>query len=143
MFSPWIYLLLVIAITAAAAAWNWLRGRQREHSLEELAKQWQMHYSPRDVFNLAPRIASRLPVPGAADVRVCDLIYGNEPAGHRYIFVAQFSVGVVKSKSRRQLVATLLEPRDRNDATIWASLRFASADLPLLEQYREMKKNAE
>jgi hypothetical protein len=141
--SPWFFLMFVIAVTAAAFAWNWLKCRQREQSLEELARQWQMHYSSRDVFNLAPRVASRLPVAGAADVRVCDLIYGNEAAGHRYIFVTQFTVGVVRSKSRRQVVATLLEPRDRNDATIWASLRFAPADLPLVEQYRELKKNAE
>jgi hypothetical protein len=137
------FLILVIAISAGAFAWNWLQSRQREKSLEELARQWQMHYSSRDVFNLAPRIASRMPVPGAADVRVRDLIYGNEQAGHRYIFCAHFSVGVIRSKSRREMVMTLLEPKDRNDASIWASLRFAPEDLPLVQQYEAMKKNAE
>jgi hypothetical protein len=143
LITPWLFFLIMIAMTAVAAGWNWSVGRRRQQSLEGLARQWKMHYSPHDVFNLAPRIASRLPMPGAADVRVCDLIYGNEKAGHRYIFSAYFTLGVVRSKSRKHLVATLLEPRDRNDATIWTSLRFAPADLPLLEQYEAMKKNAE
>jgi hypothetical protein len=143
MITPWIFLLLVMAITAAAAIGNVVLRRQREQALEELAKQWNMHFSSQDVFNLAPRIASRLPVPGAADVRVRDLIYGNESAGHRYIFSAHFTTGVLRSKKRQQYVVTLLEPRDRNDASIWSSLRFAPMELPLLEQYTDLKKNAE
>jgi len=140
LFSPYFFLFLIVAITAITASSYTLIRRQREFGLIQLAKQWKMHFSPKDVFNLAPRLASRLPIPGAAEVRVRDMIYGNESAGHRYIFCAEFTVGVLQSKSRRHVVATVLEPRERGDASIWATLQFAPVELPLIEQYRSLKK---
>jgi hypothetical protein len=143
LFPPFFLLLLVILITIGTASAYAFARRRREVMLIELAKQWKMHYSPHDVFNLAPRISSRLPTPGAADVRVRDLIYGSEPDGHRYIFCADYTIGVLQSKCRRHFVATVLEPRDRTDTSIWSSLQFAPLDLSLLEQYRSLKKDAE
>src|SRR4051812_8609671 len=71
-------------------------GRQRRRSqLRNLAREWRMQYSPGDVFQLAGRVAPELPVLGAADVRVHDVIYGSEPDGYRCIFSAEYTAGVV------------------------------------------------
>src|SRR4051794_5172587 len=108
MLSPMLLLLLALAITLGAAAGYALVRRRQQRALSELAKSWRMHYSPRDVFNLAPRVARHLPIVGAAGVRVRDLIYGTEPGGHRYIFSAEYTAGVVRSKSRRRSVISVL-----------------------------------
>jgi len=138
--TPMNLLLAAIGITAIAAMVYWLIRRREQQALSELAKSWRMHYSPRDVFNLAPRVAPRLPVPGAAEVRVRDLIYGTEEAGHRYIFSADYTVGVIRSKSRRRFVVSVLEPRGRSDASVWSSMRVAPDDLSLIQQYESLKK---
>jgi hypothetical protein len=99
-----------------------------------------MNYTPRDTFNLAARIAPHLPVPGAADISVCDLIYGTEEAQHRYIFSAEYTVGIVRAKRRERCVMCVSEPRGRGGdlPPSASSLRIARQDLPLMDQYRSL-----
>lgn len=137
--SPLLLMWVAAALTLGVYGAYGIVRRRRQRLIAALARQWQMHYSPNDVFNLAPRIASRLPVPGAADVRVRDLLYGTEPAGHRCIFCAEYTVGVVRSRKRRWSVLSVFEPRGRSDAPGWASLRIAPEDLPLVEQYESLR----
>lgn len=137
--SPPLVLVAVICITAAAGlAWRIVRRRQRR-VLAELAREWNMHYTARDVFGLARHIADRLPVVGAADVRVSDLIYGSDQKGLQYIFCAEYTAGVIRSKSRRRCVVSVLEPRSSGQLD-WATLRIAPADLPLVGQYRSLRE---
>lgn len=140
--SPPLILLALICVTSAAGlAWRIARRRQRT-VLGSLARGWSMHYTSRDVFGLAPHVASRLPVVGAADVRVCDLIYGSDQVGLQYIFCADFTVGVIRSKSRKRCVVSVLEPKNGGGQIDWTTLRIAPADLPLVGQYRSLREPA-
>jgi len=127
----------MIAISLIALTASRFSRRDRQKQIQELARQWGMQYSPRDVFNLAPLIASHLPVPGAADVRVRDMIYSTDSSGHRYIFCAEYTAGVVRSKTRRSCVVSLLERRGGGDVA-WGSFQLAAENLPLAEQYRSL-----
>ena len=143
LISPMTLLMLVVAITLLAMGTYGALRRRRRRALIGLAREWDMQYSTTDVFNLAPRVAAHLPVLGAADVRVRDLIYGTEAGGHRCIFVAEFTAGVVRSKSRRQCVVSVLEPRGPSDAMSWSSMRIAPDDRALLAQYRAMREQTQ
>ena len=139
---PMFVLILALAVTLAAMVAGALLRRGKRAELLALARQWGMHYTPRDTFNLSSRVAPHLPVPGAADVLVCDLIYGTEAAGHRYIFCAEFTVGIIRAKKRRRCVCSVVEPRDHSDAAMWTGLRIAPTELPILEQYRNLHDEA-
>lgn len=128
-------LIAVVALTLVAALAAALGRRSEQRKLAALARQWHMHFSPRDVFQLADRVAPHLPQTGAATVRVRDCIYGNEPGGHRYLFRAEYTVGVTRSKHRHWCIVSVLEPKRRDDPALWQSLRFADASLPAREQY--------
>jgi hypothetical protein len=98
-----------------------------------------MHYTARDVFGLAPHIAHRLPVVGAADVRVSDLIYGSDQTGLQYIFCAEYTAGVIRSKSRRRCVVSVVEPKSTGQID-WTTLHIAAVELPLVDQYRSLRR---
>jgi hypothetical protein len=139
LISPLTLLLIAMAVTVFAAIISSIERRRRQRALAQLAREWQMHYSSRDVFNLAPRLAPHLPIPGAADVRVLDLIYGSEQGAYCYLFSAEYTSGVIRSKRRDRCVLCVREPRDRDDTedgSCWSSAPAAPSDQPLLEQYR-------
>jgi hypothetical protein len=139
--SPASFLALTIGITAAALAAQMLVRRRRRRALRELARVWDMHYSAGDRFRLAARVAERFPVPGAADLRVNDLIYGNEDELYRYIFSAEYTEGVIRSKRRVRRVMTFTEPKGRSDATKWSTFVLADKEKPLVDQYKELREN--
>jgi hypothetical protein len=139
----------ILAVIVSAV----LRRRQR-NVLLDLARQWGMQYSPNDVFNLASRIASHLPIMGASDVRVRDLIYGTDSqGGHRCVFSAEYTAGVVRSKTRRRCVACVVEILATPSAPpiapqpafpgvptkITSILQIAPTDLPMIEQYQSLR----
>lgn len=138
--SPLVLLLVALTITLIAVAINAMLRRRRRRDIAELARAWNMHYSPWDMFNLAPRVASRLPIPGASDVAVRDLVYGTEPAGHRYIFLAEFTTGVVRGKRRRQCVVSLFEPRAAGEASVWKLAAEPDSTAQIAEQYQLLRK---
>jgi hypothetical protein len=134
--TPYHFLLLVLGATAAAVAAHLVQRRRRRRALQELARSWQMHYSSRDLFQLAAQVASRLPEFGAADVTVLDVIYGNEADSHRYIFSAEYTLGVVQAKHRVVRVGGLRERKGSHGASGCSGLELADPSVPLLEQYR-------
>ena len=137
--SPTEFLVLVVILTiGASAAWRVLH-RRRRRALRRLASAWQMHYTPSDRFRLAPRVAPRLPVPGAAAVRVKDLIYGLEGDRLRYIFVTEYTTGTVAAQERHESVATFAEPRERPDDSP-VDLVLAPGGLSVVEQYEHLHK---
>src|SRR5215213_3559711 len=110
--SPYAFLMVMIAATAGAAAAQIVSRSRHVSRLKDLADAWKMHFSAGDRFRLAPRVAERLPVPGAAGVRVFDLIYGIEHDQYRYVFCTEYTVGVLRTKTGWRRVATFTEPRD-------------------------------
>ena len=136
--TPLEFLWMSIAVTLIALAADRLIRRRRRRALAELARHWRMHYSPRDVFHLADRVAQGFPVPGAAAMRVTDLIYGIEGEFHRYIFSTEFTLGVVRSKKRIRRVASFRESRARTDPTQPPALEMTDDALPVFEQYKKL-----
>lgn len=137
--SPTEFLVLVVIVTVGASVASRAIERRRRAALRRLASAWQMHYTPFDRFRLAPRVAPRLPVPGAAAVRVKDLIYGLEGDQLRYLFIAEFTTGAVAPQARRESVATFAEPRERRDDSP-VNLLLAPAGLTVIEQYEHLRK---
>jgi len=138
--SPAYFLTITLAITAAALIAQFIVRHRRRIALRDLARAWDLHYSPGDRFRLAARVAERFPVPGAADMRVNDLIYGNEHDFYRYIFSAEYTEGVIRSKKRVRRVVTFTEPKGRSDATKWSSFVLADKQKPLIDQYKELRE---
>jgi hypothetical protein len=134
--SPEIFLAAMLLITAGAWLGRRMIRRRRQRVLQQLATQWQMHYSPADRFHLGQRISKHFPVCGAGDLYVRDLIYGSGEGRYRYVFTAEFTQGVVRAKRRVRRVAAFTEPKDlaRQDQDIRVEL--APAELSLLEQYK-------
>ncbi len=139
--TPLEFLTFMIAITAGAAAVEAMRRRRHMTALRRLAAERGMHFSAADRFRLAPRVAQRLPVPGAAAVRVLDLLYGVERDNYRYVFATEYTTGVLRSKTGVRRVATFAEPRepgDKNHPGDIGELVFAPEELPLVEQYKHL-----
>jgi hypothetical protein len=138
--SPTQFLVLVVILTVGVSVGTRLLERRRRASLRRLAAAWEMHYTPTDRFRLAPRVASRLPVPGAAAVRVKDLIYGLEGADQlRYIFVAEYTTGATAAQHRRESVVSFAEPRERRNESSPVELIVAPPGLSVIEQYEHLR----
>jgi hypothetical protein len=141
--TPPEFLALMLVITGAAAVAQLVLRQRRVAQLRALADQWRMHFSATDRFQLAPRVAPRLPVPGAAAVRVSDLLYGIERENYRYVFCTEYTTGVLRTKTGIRRVATFAEPRDGSGAPRCAPLVFAPEALTLVEQYRHLLRECE
>ena len=142
LIGPSVVLGALSALTGLAVLLDALARRRRTRELRALAAELRMNYSPRDVLRLAPRVAGRLPLPGAADVLVRDVIYRTEGDRYRYIFTAEYTFGAVRRKSRVLRVATFTEPRDRTDGDAIA-VTLAPSELSLQEQYRTLAQTDE
>lgn len=135
--TPLEFLAFMLVTTAVAAAVQAMRRKRHSAALRKLAAEFEMHFSAADPFRLAPRIAQHLPVPGAAAVRVTDLVYGVERQNYRYIFATEYTTGVLRSKSGVRRVAAFSEPRDPA-VKREGDLVFAPTELPVVEQYRHL-----
>src|SRR5438093_2707935 len=139
LFTPLEFLALMLFITASAGAIRYVARKRYINRLQNLADEWKMHFSVADRFRLAPRIAPKLNVPGAASVRVVDLVYGIEKENYRYIFATEYTTGVLRTKTGIRRIATFCEPRDPSGGEVAnGDLEFAPESLPLVEQYREL-----
>ena len=136
--TPLEFLTFMLVTTAVAAAVHMMRRRRHMAALQRLAGEVRMQYSAADRFRLAPRIAQRLPVPGAAAVRVLDLLYGVEQENYRYVFSAEYTTGVLRTKTGVRRVVTFAEPRDPAAKHDTMALTFAPPELPVIEQYRHL-----
>jgi hypothetical protein len=95
-----------------------------------------MNYHPADQLRIVGKVLSRLPVAGAANVRVMDLIYGSDPEQYRYVFSVEYTLGVTGLKRRAVRVASLTEPRGRAAADVGAlTLTLAPSEGRLIDQY--------
>jgi hypothetical protein len=144
LISPIRFLAVLIALTAVARLVYVIRRQRQRRALQALARQWQMHYSPHDRFQISDRIAERFPLPGAAEVRVVDLIYGSEQDEpgefYRYIFSAEYTVGVTRRKHRERRVVSFREPKGRTTAADWSPLVLAEPGEDLIAQYESLRK---
>lgn len=131
-------LALTVGATAVAVASESITARRRRKSLRGLAAEWRMTYSRFDSLRLTPKVATKLPVPGAANLRITDVIYGIDHERYRYVFRAEFTIGTVRTKRRYARVATFTEPRDRQRGAVNAPVILAPDSGTLVEQYRHL-----
>jgi hypothetical protein len=128
-----------IGATALALLLEFIGRRRTRRVLRRLAAEWRMTYSRADSLRLTPRVAGRFPIPGAANLRVTDVIYGIEHDRYRYVFLAEFTTGTVSAKRRQTRVATFSEPRDRQQRTRAAApVVLAPPTGKLVDQYRHL-----
>jgi hypothetical protein len=130
--------LLIVLLIMTVGAWlldRWIHHRSHA-AYREMAIAFKMHYSPNDPLRLTPRIAARLPIPGAAAVRVIDLLYRTDEHNHYYVFTAEYTVGVVGPKYRVRRAAAFTESKLGGDT--FHPVRLASSELSLVEQYRSL-----
>ncbi|MEA2711014.1 MAG: hypothetical protein QOF78_3615 [Phycisphaerales bacterium] len=135
--TPLEFLAFMLCFTGVAGLIQYLRRRRHTGALRKLAAEWHMHFSAADRFRLAPRIAQQIPVPGAAAVRVIDLLYGVERQNYRYIFATEYTTGVLRSKTGVRRVATFCEPREPGKGET-RELTFAPEGLPVIDQYKHL-----
>jgi hypothetical protein len=136
---PLAYLALLVLVTMTA--WIVYAGMARRHrqAIARLAQEWDMHYSPSDQFDLAARVAQSFPIPGAAELRIVDLVYGIERDHYRYIFTAEYTLGVTQNKRRCWRVVSFSEPRSHSTATDLSSLLMAPETVDLLGHYKSLR----
>ncbi|MDB5296086.1 MAG: hypothetical protein JWO31_2069 [Phycisphaerales bacterium] len=135
--TPGLLLALLFGATLAAVVIDAGRRTRRHHAARRLAADWRMNFGRTDSLGLTARIAPLLPAPGAAAVRVSDVVYGTRGNESRYVFTAEYTVGVTGSKQRHVRAAAFTEPRDRRRGG-QATLVMGDPDLPLDEQYASL-----
>jgi hypothetical protein len=129
---------VLVALSCLAALIEAVSRSRRRKLLRLLAASWGMTYSPSDRLRVLPKISSCLPVPGAADIWVRDVIYGGQGDQLQYVFTVEYTTGVIRGKRRQVRVATFSEARGRKSSNAIGPVRFASEDMSILKQYAEL-----
>jgi len=138
-FSPAIFFTSLLCVTALVWTLNRLTRHAHKKQLRSLAGQWGMQYAQADLFNLAARVASEFPIVGVADLVIRDMIYATQGDRHRYVFTAEFTLGVIDRHRREARAVTFCDPRDTGGHCA-TPLILAPEELPLIEQYRQLGK---
>src|ERR1700733_10703922 len=106
---------LAVGITAGAYVVDSITRRRSADALRRLAAEWRMNFSLTDRLNLTGKVARHFPIPRAANLRVTNVIYGTARERYRYIFTAEYTIGVVRAKRRLTQAGSFSEPRGRED----------------------------
>ena|SRR5687767_5369266 len=144
--APFEMLSLAGGLTAAAYAAELIARRRWRRALRRLAVEWKMNFGRADTLRLTEKVARHFPIPGAARLYITNVIYGadrSDPDRYRYVFTAEFTVGVVRTKRRLLRVASFTEPKARDRASHRAAhapapVTLAPGNLRLLEQCRHL-----
>jgi hypothetical protein len=139
--SPYIAPILLstlVAISLIAVAVQSSRRRKMRHALRALASEWRMTYASHDRLRISEKIHNQLPIPGAAALSVCDVVYGAQAGELRCVFTVEFTIGVIRRNSRVRRVGSLIESRDPGNAAAAGVFNLAPDEVPLIEQYRSL-----
>ena len=134
---PSLFFGSLAAVTILAFALHRIFRHERKGALRTLATERAMQYSQHDLFALANRVGSAFPVPGAADLRIFDLIYATRAGRHLYVFTAQYTRGVSQHQWREEMVLGFCEPAAA-DGPPATPLTPAREGLTVLESYRDL-----
>jgi hypothetical protein len=139
-FSPSVFFISLLALTALI----WILHRTMRHAhkkqLRSLASQWGMQYAQADLFNLSSRVAAEFPIVGVADLVIRDMIYATQGDRHRYVFTAEYTLGVIERHRREVRAVTFCDPREAGGQCA-TPLILAPEELPLIEQYKQLSKS--
>ena len=120
MLPPSLFLTLLVCITAGAAVGRRLWVRRHRRRLARAAKAAGAGYSAKDRFGLSSRVLGLLPVPGAARVRVRDVMYFRRDTLQWYVFTIDSVIGTLGRHELQSDLATAAEPtaRDADNALL-------------------------
>lgn len=116
--NPWTFFFACLALPLVAIGVTWAQRLRRARRYQRLARELGLQFSRPDRFLLAPRVAGKLPVPGAAQVTVRDVAYASadtDPeggkAGRRLLCVmtASFTIGAIGRRSQVRRVCAALD----------------------------------
>jgi hypothetical protein len=145
--DPAIFLISLLVITAFVWTLHRVMRHGHKKKLRELAAKWQMRYTPSDVFDLSARVASEFPIPGVADLKIRDMIYASQGDRHRYVFTAEYTLGVIERHRREARAATFCDPKDGAAAGAHCGGHVGSSPIilgpgekSLIEQYEQLGK---
>jgi hypothetical protein len=131
---------MILITVVMALGWRVVR-RYRGRKFRRAANEWQLRYCPGDQFRLADRLAGCFPIVGAADIRIRDLMYGGNEETYHYLFTVEYTIGLIRAKTRQSRVVRLIEPRVPGKADI--RIDMAPYDRPLMDQYQHFAPHAE
>jgi hypothetical protein len=114
-----------------------LVSRRVARRLARFAAERRIGYSQLDRFNLASRVRSCLPHPGAAEVIVRDVMYRTDDDRHAYVFTATYLTGTTSGTTRHRIVGAVEEPRGRS-CDCFGDLRLADASIDNESQYASL-----
>lgn len=135
--SPMHLLAMALGVTAIAWATDALLRRRHKRILRQLARRWEMRYSPHDLFGLARRLTGQADLARARHLRVRDVVYGTRAGRHRYLFTVEYvdaESRLAEPQSRAAACSESVEP----DGSPPAQPTLAPADLPLTAQYEHL-----
>ena len=138
-FSPSVFFISLLCVTAVVWTLHRVMRHAHKKQLRALASQWGMQYAQADLFNLAARVAGQFPIPSVADLLVRDMIYATQGDRHRYVFTAEYTLGVIDGQRREERAVTFCDPREAGGQCA-TPLILAPEELPLIEQYRQLSK---
>jgi len=141
-FSPSVFFISLLCVTALVWTLHRVMRHAHKKQLRALAGQWGMQYAQADHFNLAARVAAEFPIVGVADLVIRDMIYATQGDRHRYVFTAEYTLGVIDRHRREARAVTFCDPRDSGGQCA-TPLILAPEELPLIEQYRQLGKQWE
>jgi hypothetical protein len=136
--TPMGFLAIVVGLTGIGVVYQVITRGREMRALAVLAGQQRLNYSATDHLRLAPRVAEHFPIPGAADLRVYDLIYGASAERYLHLFTVEYTAGVVHMRHRVRRACMFDESRDPQHRGQAPLIRLAPHDLPLLEQYQHL-----
>src|SRR5438045_3719783 len=140
IFSPALFFFGLLGVTAAVWIIHRILRHGHKERLKQLASGWGMRYAQADPFNLASRVAGEFPIPGVADLRIRDMIYATQGDRHRYVFTAEYTMGVVDRHRREARAVTFCDPKEANGQCA-TPLILGPAELGLIEPYRHLAQN--
>jgi len=117
-----------------------MAAHARRHRLRKLAREWKMQFAPGDRLRLGDRLAGKIPVPGASNIIVYDLLFDTDGERHRYLFTIAYGIGVIRGKRRRIRVAGFQEPVSRGGGfSLDCILTLAPADMNIEKAYMHVR----
>jgi hypothetical protein len=134
---PILFLATLLILSAVVLLWTNAARRPLRRELQRVARESHLAFSPGDRFHLASRVAAAFPVPGAAAVHIGELIYGSQGENYRYLFVVEYTVGILRNKRRLCRVAAFTEPKTAPSGPV-PHLELAADSLPLAQQFEAL-----
>lgn len=132
--SPTLLLIASLAVTAMALGVALIELHRRRARLRRLARETGCEFQASADPALIRAILPHLPAPGAADVRLIDLVSCPSAGAMLVIGRVDYSLGAVRHRRDNTRIIAIRQD-GRGEVS---KVEYAPGDLPRLEQYRQL-----